>query len=64
MSTYLPKDGSGGSPYQEGGGLYALGKFFEDLRPELRLDVLWKIQNLSTGGFKEVGIFLERLKVV
>jgi len=27
MSTYLPKDGSGGSAYQEGGGLFALGKF-------------------------------------
>ena len=25
MSTYLPKDSSGGSAYQEGGGLYALG---------------------------------------
>lgn len=25
MSTYLPKDGSGGSAYQEGGGLFALG---------------------------------------
>ena len=27
MSTYLPKDGSGGSAYQEGGGLFALGEF-------------------------------------
>ena len=26
MSTYLPKDGSGGSAYQEGGGLFALGR--------------------------------------
>ena len=26
MSTYLPKDGSSGSAYQEGGGLFALGK--------------------------------------
>nr|CAB3265235.1 26S proteasome non-ATPase regulatory subunit 1 [Phallusia mammillata] len=25
MSTYLPKDSTGGSAYQEGGGLYALG---------------------------------------
>ena len=25
MSTYLPKESSGGSAYQEGGGLYALG---------------------------------------
>ncbi|XP_048588551.1 26S proteasome non-ATPase regulatory subunit 1 [Nematostella vectensis] len=25
MSSYLPKDGTGGSAYQEGGGLYALG---------------------------------------
>jgi 26S proteasome regulatory subunit N2 len=25
MSTYLPKDSSGGSSYQEGGGLYAIG---------------------------------------
>lgn len=28
MSTYLPKDGSSGSAYQEGGGLFALGKTF------------------------------------
>ena len=28
MSTYLPKDGSSGSAYQEGGGLFALGKAF------------------------------------
>lgn len=28
MSTYLPKDGSSGSAYQEGGGLFALGKPF------------------------------------
>ena len=27
MSTYLPKDGSGGSAYQEGGGLFALGNY-------------------------------------
>ena len=26
MSSYLPKDGGSGSAYQEGGGLYALGK--------------------------------------
>lgn len=25
MSIYLPKDSSGGSSYQEGGGLFALG---------------------------------------
>ena len=25
MSTYLPKDSTGGSAYQDGGGLYALG---------------------------------------
>lgn len=25
MATYLPKSSSGGSPYQEGGGLYAIG---------------------------------------
>ena len=28
MSTYLPKDGSSGSAYQEGGGLFALGTTF------------------------------------
>ena len=28
MSSYLPKDSSG-SPYAEGGGLYALGKKYE-----------------------------------
>ena len=28
MSTYLPKDGSSGSAYQEGGGLFALGETF------------------------------------
>ena len=27
MSSYLPKDGGSGSAYQEGGGLYALGKY-------------------------------------
>jgi len=26
MGSYLPKDGSSSSAYQEGGGLYALGK--------------------------------------
>ena len=25
MATYLPKSSTGGSPYQEGGGLYAIG---------------------------------------
>lgn len=35
MSTYLPKDGSSGSAYQEGGGLFALGKPFATVWIEL-----------------------------
>ncbi len=30
MASYLPKDSNAGSAYQEGGGLYALGKILAD----------------------------------
>lgn len=54
MATYLPKDTSPGSAYQEGGGLYALGLIHANHGGDIIDYLLSQLKNASN----DVRIFL------
>lgn len=53
MATYLPKDTSPGSAYQEGGGLYALGLIHANHGGDIIDYLLSQLKNASN----DVGLF-------
>lgn len=56
MATYLPKDTSPGSAYQEGGGLYALGLIHANHGGDIIDYLLNQLKNASNDvctGFNE-----------
>ncbi|RMX59460.1 hypothetical protein pdam_00015650, partial [Pocillopora damicornis] len=55
MSTYLPKDGSGGSAYQEGGGLFALGLIHANHGGKIIEYLLQQLKNATTDMVRHGG---------
>eukprot|EP00195_Chlamydomonas_chlamydogama_P008069 CAMPEP_0202901100 /NCGR_PEP_ID=MMETSP1392-20130828/13237_1 /ASSEMBLY_ACC=CAM_ASM_000868 /TAXON_ID=225041 /ORGANISM="Chlamydomonas chlamydogama, Strain SAG 11-48b" /LENGTH=1014 /DNA_ID=CAMNT_0049587599 /DNA_START=141 /DNA_END=3185 /DNA_ORIENTATION=+ len=47
MAPYLPRNGQSGSPYSEGGGLYALGLIYANHGQEIRQFLLESLRNTS-----------------
>lgn len=48
MSPYLPRDGHSGSPYSEGGALYALGLITANHGQDIRGFLLESLRNSSS----------------
>lgn len=60
MATYLPKDTSPGSAYQEGGGLYALGLIHANRGGDITDYLLNQLKNASNDvctGFSDEPLF-------
>lgn len=55
MSTYLPKDGSGGSAYQEGGGLFALGLIHANHGGKIIDYLMQQLKNATTDMVRHGG---------
>ncbi|KAK3742872.1 hypothetical protein QZH41_020405 [Actinostola sp. cb2023] len=55
MATYLPKDGSGGSAYQEGGGLYALGLIHANHGGKITEYLLQQLKEATTDMVRHGG---------
>lgn len=55
MSTYLPKDGSGGSAFSEGGGLYALGLIHVNHGGQIMDYLLNQLKEATTDAVRHGG---------